>query len=198
MTPTLSPVVAVCVGHSRFIAGRPEGGALTCAPVTSEWDFNDPLARLIAAILHDTYGVAALVVNRYAGSGYAASMRWLADTLREAQAALAVELHFNSADTPAAGGHEWLHWHSSSRGLGLARALETSMSIAFPAMRRRGVKAIGPRDRGAAFLNLTHCPAAICEPFFGSSPEDCAAVRGRPEHLAAAIATALAAVAKNL
>jgi N-acetylmuramoyl-L-alanine amidase len=193
-------VIALCVGHSRRLAdGTPEGGAITCDGGTSEWEWNAALARLIAAELHDAHGIAAEIVNDYGPRGYGSAMRWLGGTCLRGFPGLrlAVELHFNSADDPAASGHEWLYWPGSIKGKLAATELHLAMCRDFPAIRPRGVK-IPPDARGAAFLRETPCPAVIAEPFFGSNPRDWDAARARPEKLAATLAAGLAAALRRM
>jgi len=166
----MKPLVALCIGHSRKISGRIEGGAVSVDGTTNEHTYNTALAVDIAAHLRQ-HGVESVTVDRYEGSGYGASQRWLAAHLRDIGATVAIELHFNSA-TPAANGHEWLYWGVSSKGRKLADSLNAEMVLACPAIRSRGIKPKYVGDRGAEFLRGTHCPACIAEPFFGSNASD--------------------------
>lgn len=188
-----APQIAICIGHSRLgYNGQRDGGAVSCAPETQEWDYNLELGRLIAERLHDAHGITAEIVNAYEGTGYRGAMRWLAARLKSLGVKLAVELHFNSADSPKARGHEWLHWHASANGRGLAAELHNHFSLAMTGIPPRGVKAIQPSERGGEFLRLAHCPAVICEPFFGSNSEDWHYARTNPGVLAEAMAAGLA------
>ena len=166
----MTPKIAICVGHSRLVNGHPEGGAVSVGNV-SEWAYNFDLANLIAASLDD-FGIDCVILAEYAGQGYGAAQRWLAGALRTIGATAAIELHFNSAEDPAANGHEWLHWHSSAGGKRLAESLDRNMTADIPGLRARGMKPKVPGDRGAEFLRGTHCPAVIVETGFGSSPHD--------------------------
>lgn len=161
--------IALCVGHSRRIGSRRDGGAVAADGQTNEWSYNSRLGRELARRLSPAHEV--LVVMDYEGAGYTTAMRWLAGRLREEQVDLAVELHFNAANG-AARGHEWLHWHTSRAGKQVAVELHVAVARAFPTMPQRGLKPRGPGDRGAEFLKLTHCPAVIAEPFFGDNPVD--------------------------
>ena len=53
----------------------------------------------------------------------------------------------------------------------MARALRDSMEDAFPELTSRGIKPRKSGTRGSGFLRGTHCPAVICEPFFGTNPD---------------------------
>jgi N-acetylmuramoyl-L-alanine amidase len=183
-------MIAICIGHSRKVQGRREGGALA-VDGTSEWGFNSKLGRRVVAILCDRHGVEAVLVDDYSGTGYPSAMRWLASTLRRRGVTLAVELHFNSAENANARGHEWLFWHTSRAGMRLAVCLQAAMDAAFPSLLRRGVKGITGADRGGMFLRLTHCPAVICEPFFGSHAGDWQVATEGAERLADALASAI-------
>lgn len=179
--------VALCVGHSRRIGGRVEGGAVSVGNV-SEHSYNKDLAEKIKHWL-DEFGIPSIIVSNYAGSGYTAAQKWLAGYLKEEGVTAAVELHFNSSDNPTATGHEWLFWASSSKGRILAKELDASMLEMFPDFKQRGIKPRGSGDRGAEFLKLTHCPSVIAEPFFGSNREDWEEIAIRKkEDLALAIA----------
>jgi N-acetylmuramoyl-L-alanine amidase len=162
-------LVALCVGHSRHINGRRDGGAVSVGGV-SEWEFNRDLAYQIERILREK-GVQAFVLDDYRGSGYTDSMRWVASELKARKATVALECHFNSANGTAKG-HEWLYWGHSKRGKALADALRGAYSEAFPSAVSRGSKPKVSGDRGGEFLKLTHCPAVIAEPFFGSNPQE--------------------------
>ena len=187
-------MIAICIGHSRRIENdHRDGGAESCVPLSSEWQYNDALGRLIVERLHDAHGLDAILVNDYQGGSYGSAMRWLAGYLRGlGTIKLAVELHFNSADDPQANGHEWLHWHASPKGRLVAAILAMEMTLSRLGIRSRGVKAIDGGDRGGEFLRLTHCPAVICEPFFGSNAQDWQLARQQPEAIAIVIAQALA------
>lgn len=175
-------MIALCVGHSRG-----DGGAVSVGG-TNEWHFNVKLAVLIREMLAAD-GRAAMIVDRYAQAGYSRAMTLLGGSLASQGVTAAVELHFNSADTAKATGHEWLHWHSSVPGRALAQALQRQMVQDFPGQRNRGLVSIpSVSGRGGGFLRCMACPAVICEPFFGSNPGDWQFFDTRREALAAAIA----------
>jgi N-acetylmuramoyl-L-alanine amidase len=134
----------------------------------SEWTFWKPLGFQITERLRKA-GVDGVCIDHYEGGSYGAAMTLLATRLKKANVDAAVELHFNSATNKLASGHEWLHWAGSQRGAALANALENRYARTFQEARRRGVLSRSAGDRGALFLERTHCPAVICEPFFGSN-----------------------------
>jgi N-acetylmuramoyl-L-alanine amidase len=136
--------------------------------------------------------IPSIIISRYEGNGYGAAQRWLAGRLRELSATAAIELHFNSDDSPEATGHEWLHWHSSKEGKRLAGCLDAEMCLCLPGIRRRGLKLKVRGDKGAEFLKLTHCPAVIAEPFFGSNPSDWKTACDKRDCIARAIAEGVA------
>jgi N-acetylmuramoyl-L-alanine amidase len=156
--------IAVCIGHSR----SGDDGAVSADGRKTEWAFNQPIgARVVADLMRA--GHEAVLVDKYWGAGYGAAMGWLAGHLRELGVEAAVELHFNASDNPKAEGHEWLHWHNSERGRALALCLEKSYARTMDTAKRRGVNALDRTSRGAEFVSRTHCPAVICEPFFGTN-----------------------------
>lgn len=175
--------VAICVGHSR----SGDRGAVSFDGY-SEHAFNTDVAKLVQRALPAQY--KGVIFNKYAGNGYAAAMTDVAAQCRAVKAAIAVELHFNSAG-PVANGNEWLYWHSSANGRELAAAFETEFTKEFPNSRKRGIKPINAADRGALFLKLTPCPALICEPFFGSNKAESAQYGANKQALANAYAAAI-------
>lgn len=176
-----SPLVALCVGHSR----EGDNGA-EAVDGTSEWQFNADLAVRIQRHLK-MHGIRSFIVDKYEGSGYGAAMRWVAAHVEKQHASCAVELHYNAA-TGTAQGHEWLYWSTSKRGKVLAEKLRAEFAADFPDQRDRGIKAKASGDRGAEFLRLTHCPAVIAEPFFGDNPQEWQFATANRDAIANAIA----------
>jgi len=184
---------AICIGHSRRINARIDGGAYSSHLRTNERGFN---IKVVAAMKQ--LDPTLEVIDAYEGEGYGTAMRWLAAEVRERGCDLAVELHFNAANEEA-NGHEWLYWKDSPRGMSLATCFRNAFRDAFPEIKDRGIKPKGSGDRGAEFLRHTHCPAIICEPFFGSSGWDCAVIDKKGhEAVASAYVTALRAYADSL
>lgn len=181
-------LVAICVGHSRHINGKRDGGAISAGGV-SEWTFNRDLAFQIDRVLREK-GVQSFVIDDYRGSGYTDSMRWLASEIKGKKATVAVELHFNAA-TGTAKGHEWLYWGHSKRGKVLADALRGAYAESFPRAVSRGSKAKVTGERGGEFLKLTHCPAVIAEPFFGDNPQEWQMASSSVSAMAEAMATGI-------
>lgn len=167
-------MIAICVGHSRKISGRYDGGAYSVPLKVNERDFNLKVASELSGKLA-AHGIRSKIIDQYGGNGYGSAMADVARQVKDARASLAIELHFNSA-SPEANGHEWLYWHSSEIGQKIASKFDAEFSKAFPSIKKRGLKPITKKDRGGKFLELTHCPAVILEPFFGSSVQDCAKI----------------------
>jgi N-acetylmuramoyl-L-alanine amidase len=180
--------IAICIGHSRTINGRIEGGAVAWDGHENEWKFN----RRLAGFIHNkitSLGISSIIYCEYAGDNYYAAMRNLANRIKADGCTAAIELHFNSAG-PLAHGHEVLFCAGSARGEPLAKALDKMLdeTLSTP---DRGIKGLSHSDRGWPFVYLTHCPAVILEPFFGSSKADWQAVASQPAKLAECIATAI-------
>lgn len=162
--------VALCVGHSR----NGDKGAVAINGL-SEWDFNRERAVRVKALL-DSMRIKSQVIDYYQGSSYSSSMQWLANHLLRNEFTLAVELHFNAA-SPSAEGYEYLFWHKSKRGKVLAQTFQAHHGKVFSSAKDRGIEALGDEahERGTLFVSLTHCPAIILEPFFGSNSKEVAA-----------------------
>lgn len=159
--------VAICIGHSR--AG--DSGAVAINGI-SEHRFNVARAKNVKHLL-DSKGIESHVIDFYQGGSYSSAMQWLANHLERNEYTLAIELHFNSA-SPSARGYEYLFWHKSKRGILVAKEFQSLHGQYFPSAYDRGVEPIGDEahERGVLFVSLTHCPAIICEPFFGSNKEE--------------------------
>lgn len=181
--------VGICVGHSR----RGDHGAISRGNV-SEWDYNSILAaHLSDRLTRDD--IDHIVVRDYQYRSYSTAMDWLAAHLKHEGCDLAIELHFNAAG-PSANGHEWLYWHRSDRGQEAASTLCSEFASAFPESANRGAKAKGKGDRGATFLRKTHCPAVICEPFFGSNAAEWATFDQQQSAIADAYAAAICSLSQ--
>jgi len=167
-------MIALCIGHSRKIKGRHDGGAFSPFLQRNERDFNMEVAALVVRNL-DRMGEDCRIISEYGGNGYGSAMLDASKQVQDIHATIAVELHFNSA-TPSANGHEWLYWKSSVTGRKLAQTFSDTFSDDFPDIKSRGLKALAPGDRGAEFVKLTHCPAILTEPFFGSNEGDCSQI----------------------
>ena len=160
--------VAICVGHSR----QGDTGAVSCGGI-NEWTYNKKVAEYLKSDLQE-YGISSFVVDNYGGTygSYTSSMNWLAKHLKEQEASIAVELHFNAADNSKAEGMEMLHWHSSRIGLSISEYILKSCQRFFPLTKNRGTKAIKSGDRGGLMLKTPSMPCCILEPFFGSCWQD--------------------------
>lgn len=158
-------LIAVLVGHSRG-----DGGAVSVGGV-SEWNFNRVVARHVKGALDDM-GVDCVVIDQYQKTSYGRAMKALAKTLKEMSVTAAIELHFNDGPETATG-HEWLHWATSAPGRKLAQCLNAQFTRDHDNLKQRGLVPISTATkRGGQFLVGTHCPAVICEPFFGSNRHD--------------------------
>ena len=98
--------------------------------------------------------------------------------------------YFNAA-TGTARGHEFLYWHESEKGQKMATFIENNFKRWIPEQNARGAKSRTASDRGGAFLQLTKCPAVICEPGFGDNKQDWEFLRGHDYEIAGCIAQAL-------
>ena len=129
----MKPTIGICVGQSRLVNGRVEGGAVSVGG-QNEWTYNVHLAELIARHLRDN-GLESIVVSQYEGMSYGSAQTWLAAFLRAKGVTAAIELHFNSSDDPKANGHEMLYWHSSKKGFALANAIENNFLLQVPELK---------------------------------------------------------------
>ena len=75
--PPADPVLAICVGHSRYN----DMGAVACDGETNEWTYNLQVAKSIKEELDDA-GVPSVIVHEYTGNNYAESMENLSADLK--------------------------------------------------------------------------------------------------------------------
>lgn len=160
--------LAIVVGHNSR-----SQGAVRQDTGETEFSWNSRLAAMIDDISTQYAGLTVRVFFRNGSLGgysreisdvYARTDEWGADAT--------CELHFNSHHNPNATGTETLS--SGSRlSLKYADALQDEMLVAL-GLRDRGRKIVRT-GRGSASLISGRAPAALIEPFFGSSNKGLAA-----------------------
>jgi N-acetylmuramoyl-L-alanine amidase len=160
--------LVLVVGHNERAQGaqRVDNGE-------TEFSFNQRIAARAKTIARNSYpnlGVTVLL-RRHVGS----NRREILTVYQEADrigADVTIDLHFNSFDTPAAGGCEVRH-AGSRRGSALAQHLYDRILRAFPDLRRRGLQIPEGHNDGLTNVTAGRAPAALVEPFFGSNRGDC-------------------------
>ena len=154
--------IAIVIGHNAK-----SQGAVRVTDGVTEFAWNSHLAELIA-----THAPGSIkVFQRVSGGGYSAEIdrvyaetdKWGADCV--------VELHFNASGTAGVAGCETLTSGTKS-SVKLAVALQEQMVKALK-NRDRGIKPVMRTDRGGRSLWQGKAPAALIEPYFGSSREEC-------------------------
>ena len=176
------PDVAIVVGHHPAA----KGAALSVGErQIAEYDFWRPFAAVLGRCLYFS-DIGYAVIQRPNQRPDDELMRRVNDTGAE----LAIELHFNGFSDPRAQGSEMLHWHTSEQGRLLADLLQ-QYTVRALGVHDRGLKPV-QRGRGAAFLRGTRMPAVICEPAFGTNPDDAWKLLTRQMQLVEAYAGAIA------
>ena len=175
------PDVAIVVGHHPAA----KGAALTVGDKQiQEYDFWLPFA--IALMGHPfLLDITSTVVRRPNQRPDDELMRRVNDT----GARCAIELHFNAFTDPRAQGSEMLYWHTSEQGWMLADLLQ-QRTVSALRVHDRGLRGVR-RGPGAAFLRGTRMPAVICEPAFGTNPDDAWKLLTRQMQLVEAYAGAI-------
>lgn len=106
--------------------------------------------------------------------------------INEWKADVAVSLHLNSADRKSATGHEVIYYPGSSRGLALAKSINSSLAALGYTLNR------GPRtpfeNRGDTFLSKCRAPAVIVEAGFLSNEQEVSALKTLKNDIALAVA----------
>jgi N-acetylmuramoyl-L-alanine amidase len=186
-----------------LIAGHNQGTGAVALNGQGEWMFNTEVIRELSPMVGNL-GHKVLVFHRDPSLGYTAAMSKLAAQIKKRGCDLALELHFNHSSNAKANGFEFLHWFGSKKSTLLAQCLGVAFQLDFPKMKQRG-RNRGARSawfhrwneakaytgRGAEFLFKTHCPAVICEPFFGSNADDCKAVQREVKKYALSLSNGL-------
>lgn len=173
--------LAIVVGHNSD-----SQGAVRTDTGESEFRFNSRLAEIIQTYARAYDGLDAKVFYRQAGGGYTREIRRVYAETDAWGADATVELHFNGAADSRATGTETL---TSGTPASMRMAVEVNNAmVAALGLRDRGVKT-RREGRGSGSLMSGSAPAILVEPFFGSSPSDCDAVKGsaQEEALARAI-----------
>lgn len=176
------PDVAIVVGHHPAA----KGAALTVGErQIQEYDFWEPFAYTLGARL-SVYGIEAEPIYRPNHRPDAELMR----RVNAYGARCAIELHFNAFSDPRAQGSEMLHWHTSDKGRLLADLMQ-QYTVRALGVHDRGLKPVS-RGNGSAFLRGTRMPAVICEPGFGTNPDDAWKLLTKQMQLVEAYAGAIA------
>lgn len=178
--------LAIVVGHN---ARAP--GAVRRDTGETEFHWNSGLAEMIEAAAKDGYPeIDVKTFFRTAGSGYRAEIRRVYAETDAWGADATCELHFNSHHNSSATGTETLS-SGSSASLRFCEALQDEMLKAL-GLKDRGEKIVRT-GRGSYSLICGRAPAALIEPFFGSSPKGLAATDEDHEKRALARAILVAA-----
>lgn len=164
--PVIKGRVAICVGHSR-VGDR---GASSIGGVP-EWVYNTHVAKCLRSQLKER-GFASQVFNEYPRPTYRQAVDWVASRTTSDKFDVVLELHFNSYDDGSVSGYEYLHHYKSEKGKALAIALNEAHKAASAWQKERGARPVKIGQRGFRFLSKVGPPAVICEPFFGSSPQE--------------------------
>lgn len=159
--------IAISSGHNKGTGARACDG-------TDEWSHNERLRPLIVKEL-EALGHTVQSFERDSSKRYGSAMRKLAKQIKQFEADVCVELHFNVA-SPSAHGYEFLYYKPSKGGVHLARCLskeyQTATGGKFTPRRGNGILPRGRWDRGSTYLRVTPCPAIIAEMGFASNPSE--------------------------
>lgn len=175
--------VALSIGHSPK-----DGGSVSTDGKWSEYSFwRAHLARVKEEL--ERLGHVAVICNRSEAGG--TTPIFAARRCNAIGADLAVEFHFNGADT-GIGGTETLYWYSSRNGKKAAQLIQAAMCEVLR-LPDRGLKPVRYEDdRGYYYFKKTYMPALMLEPAFASSHvTDCDRLEERVDELCVAVARAI-------
>lgn len=136
------------------------------------------------------WGTQAPIVNRFDAGG--TTPGHAAAACNSTGADLAIEFHFNSADSPAATGTETLYWESSPKGK-LAAALVNDAMVKVLELKNRGLKPVNRHSaRAVSYFAKTRMPAVLVEPAFAASnPQDNERLQNRVREFCVEVARAI-------
>lgn len=153
--------IVLSIGHSPK-----DGGAETIDGKYSEYTFWKKHLPLLKQEL-EKLGHQAYIVNRSEAGGISPSYAALACNATGAD--LAVEFHFNSADSPTATGTETLYWKASRKGEEAARLVQDAMVAALGLKDRKLIPVSAANARAVNYFSKTRMPAILVEPAFAAS-----------------------------
>ncbi|MGH1577722.1 N-acetylmuramoyl-L-alanine amidase [Planktotalea sp.] len=156
--------LAIVVGHNSV-----KQGAVRKDTGETEFVWNSDLAKMIEEEAQDYPELEIKTFFRLPGLGYTREIRRVYEETDRWGANATVELHFNSSASRNATGTETLT-SGTPASMALAIAVNQEM-VAALGLKDRGVKTRSASDRGGASLMSGRAPAALIEPFFGSSEE---------------------------
>jgi N-acetylmuramoyl-L-alanine amidase len=170
--------IAIVVGHN---AKAP--GAYAPTPIgLSEFEFNnlvaDEMVRLSRDNLFNLFKggrrLELVKVNRTAHTSYSAEIDAAYDQVDALQADASVELHFNEGPPNLVGTETFCS--GSAKSFALANYVHDSV-VKVLYRPDRGVKVLGPAERGGRGLHSGRATAILVEPFFATNSVDLAAAQ---------------------
>lgn len=173
--------IALMAGHS----GK-DGGAVTGPKGYSEHSLALEVIPRIKELLEEAGHTVAVTERSKAGG---TTPLYSAVAANDVDADMAVELHFNSADSASANGSEVLHYGHSSRSKKIAEAMLASW-CSQSGLRSRGVLPVHSDEadarkaghagryttRGWSAFRRSDMPFFMVEPFFSSNAQETAKV----------------------
>jgi N-acetylmuramoyl-L-alanine amidase len=165
--------LALIVGHNAKAKG-----AVRVDTGESEYDFNRRVAGLAMEYARKNYpGLHVVKILRAPSDSVRDEIRAAYARADALGVDATIELHFNAHSNKSARGCETLHPNTTAGNM-LACQVQMKMIAAFPELRNRGIKQVGPSERGGVSLTSSFRPAVIVEPFFGSNQGDCEMTKG--------------------
>jgi len=159
-------VCALIIGHKHS-----SPGAVNEANGTSEFEFNDDLAKAIET------RASNVRIQRV----YRRTYNTLPGDINELAPDFAISLHCNAFNKTAKG-CEVLYYHRSQKGQAMAEILSEKLFEALKT-RNRGAKPRSTEDRGGFLLKYVEAPCVIAEPFFIDNDDELANAVSRKRYL---------------
>ncbi len=167
-------VCALIVGHKHS-----SPGAVNEASGTTEFEFNDALARDIESRQSD------VIIHRV----YRRTYETLPGDVNDINPDFVISLHCNAYNKRTKGS-EVLYYHRSEKGKQIGTLLNGLLSTTLE-NRNRGVKPRASEDRGGYLLRYVNAPCVIAEPFFIDNDDELTNAKRRRRTLATAYLKAI-------
>ncbi|WFU14445.1 glucosaminidase domain-containing protein [Bradyrhizobium sp. CB3481] len=163
--------VAIVIGHNARSPGSSAGSPLS----RTEFTFNSEIAAFMQRNAAQ-YNIKLQVFTRQSNPSVQHEIMAAYEQVAAFNPVCAVELHFNSSDDATATGSEVLLVGGKPAATALASSLVSSVKSAL-GLRLRGNNGLTVVSRGGrgwiSVSALPNVPSVLCEPFFGSNPNDC-------------------------
>ncbi len=167
--------IAIDIGHARRTGASGNG--------LQEHEVCARLAVRLKSYLEEVPQVGRVDIIDFPERSNTDDLYTTVNVINEGGYELAVSLHCDCSDNPAAKGAHVIHWPDSDRGEKLATCIATPLAQLMP-----GRANITVARKNLFIISKTVPPTVLCECGFISNPDDSKMQKNRPEAIALCIA----------